>query len=201
MIKGICFDLDGVYFTKAGVSWFVQKLTEECGDKQKVIDAVIYGPDISAYRKGELTEEAFWETVNQRLGIKHSVSEYADMLVSHYEIDENIHKILLKTKRLGYMPLICSNNYQTRVNTLQKKFHFLDNFAAAVFSYEVGAMKPDIKIFQALIDKSGLKPKEIVYADDMEIALSGARALGINAALFTTFENYCQYLISLGVPL
>ncbi len=99
------------------------------------------------------------------------------------------------------MPLICSNNYPTRVNALQKKFHFLDNFAAAVFSFEVDAMKPDIRIFQALIDKSGLKPEEIVYADDMEIALSGARALGINAALFTTFENYCQYLISLGVNL
>lgn len=201
MIKGICFDLDGVYFTKAGIDWFIQQLEEECKDKKKVIEAVIYGPDISAYRKGLLTEANFWETVNKRLGLNHTIAEYTEMLVSHYEIDKNIHKILLKTKALGYMPLICSNNYPTRVNALQQKFHFLDNFSTAVFSFEVGVMKPDIKIFQKLIDQSGLLPEEIVYADDMEIALSGAKALGIHAVLFTTFDEYRQYLISLGVPL
>lgn len=201
MIKGICFDLDGVYFTSAGIKGFIKELTNRCGDEQKALHAMLWDEEIAAFKRGEMTEEAFWGYVNEKLGISLTVPEFADLLVSHYEIDPEIQEVVRKTKSLGYQTLICSNNYPTRINALQKKFNFFPDFDTRVFSYEVGIAKPDIMIFKELITRSGLQPQEIVYADDQENKLTGAHALGINTAVYTTFEAYQQYLISLGVTL
>lgn len=201
MVKGICFDLDGVYFTPAGMSGFVRELTTLCNDEQKAREAVLSGPEILSFKKGTLSEDEFWKTVNQKLGLSLTTSEYADLLVKHYEVDPSIRAVVMKSRQLGYLSLICSNNFVTRISALENKFKFISDFDATVFSYEVGVMKPDFVIFRTLVEKSGLQPQEIVYADDKPENVTGAQAVGIHAVTYTTFEEYCQFLISQGVGL
>lgn len=201
MIKGICFDLDGVYFKGTGIKGFIHELTQLCGDEQKALHAMLWDKEIAQFKQGEITEQEFWTYVNTFLGLSLSVPEYATLLGKHYEIDPNIQAIVQKVRKLGYKTLICSNNYPTRIITLQKKFNFFADFDVRIFSYEVGVAKPDIRIFKKLIEASELEASEIVYADDQENKLTGASALGINTTLYTTFEAYQQYLISLGVLL
>jgi putative hydrolase of the HAD superfamily len=199
MIKGICFDLDGVYFTKAGMSGFTAELTTLCSNEVAVKEAVLSGSEILAFKRGKLSEKAFWDSVNKKLGLSLSIDEYKSLLAKHYEIDSNVRNVLLKTVALGYTPLICSNNFPTRIEVLDRKFGFLADFPVRIFSYEVGFMKPAIEIFQALVNKSGYLAEEIVYADDKEESLSGARSLGIQTHLYTDFDQYVAFLNALGV--
>lgn len=201
MIKGICFDLDGVYFKSTGIKGFIQELTQLCGDEQKALHAMLWDEEINQFKQGALSEQEFWSYVNTYLGLSLTVPEYASLLGKHYEIDSNIQTIVQKVRKLGYKTLICSNNYPTRIQVLQEKFGFFSDFDVRIFSYEVGITKPDIRIFKKLIETSRLEANEIVYADDQENKLTGACALGINTTLYTTFEAYQQYLISLGVLL
>ena len=92
---------------------------------------------------------------------------------------------------------LCSNNFVTRIRELDTKFGFLKDFDVKVFSYEVGIMKPEKGIFEALISQSGVKPEEIVYADDDESKLQGAIDLGINAFVYEGFEKFKEKVNSL----
>jgi putative hydrolase of the HAD superfamily len=59
----------------------------------------------------------------------------------------------------------------------------------AVFSCECGLIKPDRAIYLELIRRLGRKPEEIVFFDDLEPNVDAARAVGINAFLWTGLER------------
>jgi putative hydrolase of the HAD superfamily len=82
---------------------------------------------------------------------------------------------------------------------LQLKFQFLDDFDTKVFSYEVGFLKPDKRIFQELVKRSGVKPEEILYSDDCEEKLTGAKEIGIQTFVFRDFDQFMAELKTQGV--
>lgn len=77
----------------------------------------------------------------------------------------------------------------------------MDNFDAYVFSYQVGATKPSEKIFSQLVKDSGVKAEEIVFADDNETNLAGAKRVGIETFVYRGFEDFVGRLKELGVRL
>jgi HAD superfamily hydrolase (TIGR01509 family) len=84
---------------------------------------------------------------------------------------------------------------------LDKKFDFLKDFDTRIFSYEVGATKPDEKIFKALIEKTGVRAEEIVFSDDDGKKLEGARKQGITTFVFKGVEDFKQGLKDLKVTI
>nr|WP_064571981.1 HAD-IA family hydrolase [Gordonia sp. LAM0048] len=58
-----------------------------------------------------------------------------------------------------------------------------DLVAAFALSYEVGAIKPDPRIFHAALDPLGVSADEVLMVGDSETADGGARALGCSFAL------------------
>jgi len=121
------------------------------------------------------------------------------MLIDGYEINEGVVEVVRGIRRNGFKTCICSNNFPARINGLQKRFSFLDDFDAITLSYEVGATKPSPKIFQDLIFKAGVKPEEIALADDNEYNLIGAKEAGIQAFFYNGFEKFLKELKESGV--
>ncbi len=118
---------------------------------------------------------------------------------SSYEINDGVRDYVIKVRNAGYKTYICSNNFETRIRELDNKFDFLSLFDVHVFSYEVGYMKPAKEIFETLVKKSGVRPEEIVYSDDDETKMQGAKELGINTFLYTDFDSFVKHLEVLGV--
>ncbi len=104
-----------------------------------------------------------------------------------------------KVRANGYKTLVCSNNFFARINGLQERFGFLNDFDTAVFSFEVGATKPSERIFQELVRRSGLQPEEIIFADDNPNNLARAEKIGITTFLYADFDSYVRKLRKLGV--
>jgi putative hydrolase of the HAD superfamily len=60
----------------------------------------------------------------------------------------------------------------------------LDHVAGVVTSADVGAAKPDPRVFERGLDLAGARPQEAVHVgDSLENDVAGARALGIRAVL------------------
>lgn len=55
----------------------------------------------------------------------------------------------------------------------------LEKFDAAVLSCEIGATKPDPRMYRAILEKLEAEPEECVFADDRIVNLEGAEACGI----------------------
>jgi putative hydrolase of the HAD superfamily len=70
-----------------------------------------------------------------------------------------------------------------------------------VFSYEEHAVKPDRKLFENLVKKSGVLANEIVFADDNDSNIDGAKSVGINAFFYQGFEKFIEKLRELKVKI
>lgn len=52
-------------------------------------------------------------------------------------------------------------------------------FDATVLSYEVGAVKPDAQMYEAIAEKLGVVAKECVFVDDQVLYCEGAKNVGM----------------------
>ena len=63
------------------------------------------------------------------------------------------------------------------------------NFDGYIFSYEVGAMKPEAKIYEALEKLAGRRGADIVYLDDRAENVAAGAARGWRTILHETPEK------------
>jgi putative spermidine/putrescine transport system ATP-binding protein len=73
-----------------------------------------------------------------------------------------------------------------------ERYPFLGWFDGIVISGEVGAAKPDVRIFQALIDRHEIEPAETVFVDDNEPNVTAAAAMGFIALRFHDAERFAR---------
>lgn len=199
MIKAITFDLDGVYFTENSFLNFKNSLPSAV-DQSKLI-FLSKSDSMMAFKRGELSEDQFWDLTRHELNINLSNQQIFDLIKNAYQVNQGVVDMVKKVRSLGLKTCICTNNFPTRINALNSKFNFLSNFDVQVFSYQVGATKPDPKIFQALISHSGCLPGEIAFADDKLDNVNSALSLGINAFLFTGLDTFVSELKRQGVAI
>lgn len=121
------------------------------------------------------------------------------MLRESYLVNVDVESYVCKIRAAGYMTCLCSNNFITRIRELEKEFAFLKHFDTKIFSYDIGVLKPNIKIFRALVEQCGIDASEIVYSDDSETKLFGAKELGIQTFPFKNIIQFKHILSSLGV--
>ncbi len=201
MIKAITFDLDGVYFPN-GKANFIRSLVGLGVSEDDAKRVFLKSDQMNMlYKNGKMADDEFWGWAAQEWKINKTSQELIDLLISGYDVDHKVAEIVRRVRANGYKTLICTSNFPARINGLQKKFSFLDDFDVAVFSYEVGVNKPDPKLFMELVRRSGVLPEEIVFADDNPDSLEGAKKVGITTFLYEGFDKFMNHLIELGVKL
>lgn len=199
MIKAICFDLDGVFFTKEGMESFVQSLIAKGSSENAVRNAVFKSEEMKQFKMGLISEEAYVTFLQKALQIPLTSDEFRELLQKDYKINAEVLEYVRAAKTKGYITCICSNNFSTRIEILNQKFDFLKEFDVKILSYQVGVLKPNKEIFQRLIEVSGVEASEIVYSDDSQEKLAGAIELGITAFVYEDFEQFKNTLIQKGV--
>lgn len=201
MIKAITFDLDGVYFVN-GKSNFVANIVKLGVSEDEAKRVFLKSDEMNhQYKEGKMTDEEYWSWASKDWKLDKTPKELMELLISGYEVDQNVVETVKKVRENGYKTLICTNNFPARINGLQERFKFLDDFDGKSISYEVGSSKPDPKIYQKLIEVSGVNADEIVYADDNNDNISEAQKLGINAFFYEGFDKFIEELKELEVKI
>ena len=194
MDKGlICFDLDGLYFTAESFERFKLAIAPNV-EKSKRDQVLALSDEMKQFKSWKISEEVYRERAKKELELYCPDEEIYQKLRYSYEVNLKVKKLAKTLKKNWYKIGICSNNFPTRIRELDIQFHFLDDFDVHVFSYEVWVLKPDSKIFQILIDKSGFQAHEIIYSDDKEEKIQWAKSLGIQTFVFHNFEDFLQDL-------
>jgi putative hydrolase of the HAD superfamily len=80
---------------------------------------------------------------------------------------------------------IVSNSFVGAREREQQAYGFDEICDVIVYSHEVGALKPDARIYHLACELLGVQPHETVLVDDDESNVAGARAIGMNAILFS----------------
>ncbi len=93
--------------------------------------------------------------------------------------DETID-LLKEVKAKGYRVYGLSNWSREKFRLVRPQFEFFNLFDDMVISGEVKAAKPDLRIYQALLERNHLQAEECLYIDDAEDNIRAGRQVGIN---------------------
>ncbi len=63
-----------------------------------------------------------------------------------------------------------------------------------VISSEEHLLKPEPEIYRCVCERFGLKPEECLFTDDKPVNVEGAKAIGMNAVVFTDAVTYASDL-------
>ena len=148
------------------------------------------------YEKGTIDTEEFRAYVRE--GIKGNVSnEEIDEAMAAFLPEIPIEKLnaILEYKK-SYRVFLLSNTNPVAIETVKPMFAgggcpMEDYFEKMYLSYEMKLAKPDIRIFEAVLENSSLVPEETLFVDDSPVNLEAAQKLGIKTALMLQ-ENDLQ---------
>jgi len=142
---------------------------------------------------GEISFEEHWIAVAQRL--KQPASEWRTIENEFFAgdiVDRTLVEYIRSLRRKYKTGLISNNWSDLRDFVTREKFD--DAFDKMIISAEVGAMKPEPKIFQIALEQFGVKPKEAVFIDDFYINIEGCEKVGMKGIHFKDPETALQQL-------
>lgn len=175
--------MGGVLFTN-GTKDFVKFLSEKYNIEPDKVGFEVsdsdYGND---YRKGKLSREDFYKTLQKNLGITEHIDVLEDQWIKGYKLIEETKYIILNLAK-KYKVYFLSDSVKERVDRLNNEHQFIEWFEDGIFSFDQGIRKPDPKLYDVMIEKVGTKPDETIFIDDKEKNLIPARNIGIIGVLF-----------------
>ena len=192
MIKNIIFDIGNVlvHFRPLEV---MAELGMNEDTVQAVADATIRSPLWCELDRGVIPEETVIQMMKQTAPDNHKddVQTFFDkgshLLVKSFDYSADWLKSL---KEKGYQIFLLSN-YPQRFFEMHSKnnFTFMPYINGKIVSGYVKKIKPDIEIYNLLLDQYSLTPQECVFIDDVKENIEGAEKAGIHGIHFTNFEE------------
>jgi glucose-1-phosphatase len=141
------------------------------------------------YETGRLSRGEFFGRVRQATGFGGSLGEFGEFFADIFTEMPAMTALHAELRQRGFPTYIFSNTNDLAIEHVRRSFPFFRNFDGYIFSYEVGTMKPDPAIYEALEKRAGRRGADIVYLDDRPENVAGGAARGWRAILHETPEK------------
>ncbi|MFM8351833.1 MAG: HAD family hydrolase [Actinomycetales bacterium] len=90
---------------------------------------------------------------------------------------------MLRTLRAAGLRIALISNAGVPIRTVLDRDGITEHVDAVVLSYEVGCVKPDLRIFRAAVDALGLRPTQVLMVGDSGTDDVGGTPLGIRTLI------------------
>ena len=151
------------------------------------------------YESGRLTREEFYEQARKATGFRGMIEEFGEFFADIFTEIPPMIELHAGLHRRGVPTYIFSNTNDLAIEHVRRSFPFFRDFDGYIFSYEVGAMKPEAKIYEALEKLTGQRGADIVYLDDRPENVAGGAERGWRAILHETPEKSCAAMEEMGL--
>lgn len=194
MIKSVIFDLGNV-IVPFDVQLAYARMAELRGcTKEEVAGRVRATGLVRPFEKGEIAAEPFFRAFSAALELKMAYGEFCDWWNCVFMPETLVPEALLEDLASRYRLLTLSNTNSIHYAMLRANYPLLRHFHANVLSYEVGAAKPEAKIYQEAIARAGCTADECFFTDDLLLNVEAARQHGMDAVQFLSAGQLEQEL-------
>lgn len=143
-------------------------------------------PLVKEFFHGTVTEDQYVEDVIARYPQIGDSAWLKEHIRENFVEVEGTRDIVIELRKLGYKLSLLSNHAKEWVDHCEEKFNFHELFDTRVYSYEVGASKPDVRIYEAILTQLKTAAERCLFIDDSPINTAAAQTLGFSTILFTS---------------
>lgn len=147
---------------------------------------------------GRMSPEEFHADFAKLLAAEVEFGRFCDIWTSVFT-HELIPEPLIANLAQRYRLVLLSNTNPIHFESIRAQYPHIRHFHDLVLSYEVGAIKPEAKIYQAAIASAGCAPDECFYTDDIPEFVEGGRKAGLDAVQFESVEQLERELRARGI--
>ncbi len=162
-------------------------VAERFGVTAESVQNAIYTSGLQdALEHGSIGGDEFAAKVRGTLGLSEDklptgelLEAISDMFTPIAGMAELMDQVRLRHRRVGLLSNTCFAHW----DFIRRQSYpmFVKPLDVTVVSYEVGAMKPQAKIYAVAEELAGVHPRQILFIDDREENVEGARRRGWNA--------------------
>ena len=176
----------------------IKRVFDDSATQNLVRTEILGHPDWLELDRGTLDFQDAVVRGAQRTGLPNAdiarlLDEVPRSLTPIHETIELIRS-MLDTEHRFY---VLSNMHFASIAYLEKEHDIWKMFHGAVISCRIKKIKPEIEIYEYLLDKYQLDAAETIFIDDMSENLATARAMGIQTIQFINSAQCKQDLIAL----
>ena len=162
-----------------------------------LMDLVFGNNDAHRAQLGQISLADHWQNVRRALGqTEDELERTIEEFFAGDELDTQLVEAI-RRMREDYTTAILSNYFPILRDKVNHQWKIGDAFDHLVVSAEVGVKKPDLRIFQIVLESVGCSPGQAVFIDDMIENIAAAREAGLHAVHFQTRDQALDSLNSL----
>jgi putative hydrolase of the HAD superfamily len=161
-----------------------------------------YWADRHAYDEGKLSGRSFWQKLVRDAGL--TLPEAAIEELNRWDarmwttFDPAMLHWQQQVRESGFLTAILSNMGDSVLENIEREFHWLANFDALVWSFQLGIAKPAPAIYRHTLQQLGTAPGETLFIDDKPANVEAARELGIHSLVYTGLNKLHDDLLDQG---
>ncbi len=151
------------------------------------------------WQEGRIPPRDWHVHLTKRLGISLTFEQFSE--VWNRALDPNpIHsESFLENLSRNYRLALLSNTDPIHMSHDEARFPFFRFFPTRIYSYRVGASKPDPLIYREALKACKVRAEEAVYIDDIAAYATAAQRLGMTGIVFQSPEQLQSDLRNLGI--
>jgi putative hydrolase of the HAD superfamily len=197
-ISVVLFDVGGVLVEPSGVAimlaWMNHRVSAE-----ELWKMWLTNPAVRAFETGKMPADEFADHVIADFGLPVRRAEFlremetwsATFFPGAVELVERIPSLYLRAT-------LCNSNPIQWPHLMQNE-RFTNAFVHHFASHLIGKIKPDEGAFRHVVDVLRCDPREVLFLDDNELNVLGARAVGMNAIRVKGVAEARRVLIAMDV--
>lgn len=189
MIRAFLFDYDGVISQGVDVMLPAERLANNIGiseDEANALIKSIWGD----YSTGRSSSDEVWSTIESQLNAK-VPKEKRNIWHTWNELEPLPYMLdyVSGLKQKGYRVGLLSNVFKETADIIRDNGGY-SIFDFTILSCEVGARKPEREVYTAAMKKlPGIQPEEVLFLDDREHCIVGAKEFGLQTIHVTDHKE------------
>jgi glucose-1-phosphatase len=150
------------------------------------------------FERGKISNDDFVDMMLKVIDFKIDSETFKRFYSEIFTFNQNVIDLLPVIKK-NYRLFLLSNTNAIHHQYGWKNFSFIKHFEKLILSHEVGAVKPEEKIYRAVEAASGLPSEEHIFIDDIKEYADTPKKFGWDGIHFIGYDDLVFNLKSKGI--
>lgn len=199
MIKVICLDMGKVIIDYDPTIPLASLDTRSALSMPEIKQVLTDREPLLRFDRGQYSRSDFYQTMCARLRLDVSIEEFEQLWTSLFLPEPLLSESFLLSLKRRYRLLMLSNVNEVHFEFIWKNYPLIRHIEERLLSYELGCLKPEPSIYRIAVERAGVRPEEIFFADDRPENIEAAREAGIVATCFQSEQQLRSALSRAGV--